>query len=300
MKNILITGGTGTLGSELVRRLNEKNLITVLSRDEKKLVDLRAKYPKVKIIVGDIRRPLNLHDHMPYNTIFHCAALKHVDIGESFPDEFFETNYIGTKNVFEFSQRIRCRNFVFFSTDKAVLPINAYGYSKAMAEKYLASRGDIAKIYRWGNIIGSRGSVIPSFIAAINQGDQVFVTDERMTRFWLTIDEAIDFVVETHDLPREKFNYNEFHDEPPHCYDLENPIIHPNIKSSSVLEIVDAICEILGKKANIQFTKIRPGEKIHECLRTGHDYCIRSDNCDRYSKAELKEKLKKYIESMNT
>jgi FlaA1/EpsC-like NDP-sugar epimerase len=218
---------------------------------------------------------------MCYDTIFHCAALKHVDIGESFPDEFYETNYVGTRNIFEFSRNNGCNNFIFFSTDKAVLPINAYGYSKAMAEKYISAHGT-AKIYRWGNIIGSRGSVIQSFVSSIKQGKDVSVTDDRMTRFWLTIDEAIDFVLSTY----ENSTY-------------ENPIIHPLIKSSSVIEVIDAICEILGKKVNVKITGIRPGEKLHECLRTGHDYCIRSDNCARYSKDELKEKLNKYIESTN-
>jgi len=277
MKNILITGGTGTLGSKLVEYLQYGNNITVLSRDEKKLVELRKKYSQVRIIIGDIRRPLNDREHVSYDTIFHCAALKHVDIGEEFPDEFYQTNYQGTKNVWELSERMKVKNFVFFSTDKAVLPVNAYGYSKGMAEKFLRYCGK-PKIYRWGNIIGSRGSVIPTFVECILNDKPCVVTDSRMTRFWLTIDEAISFVLDTYDKPS-----------------AEHLLIHPNIKSSSVLEIVELLGEILDRKPIIKFGEIRPGEKLHECLRTGHDYCIRSDNCDIYSREELKQKLLNYI-----
>ena len=191
------------------------------------------------------------------------------------------------------AQACGCKNLIFFSTDKAVLPINAYGYSKAMAEKFLMSTGTPVKIYRWGNIIGSRGSVIPHFVDCIKAGKPCVITDERMTRFWLTIDEAIEFVLATYD--QQMMPYDS--DVSSFGWKLTNPIIHPAIKSASVVEIVEALGEVLNIMPKIEFGKIRPGEKIHECLRSGHDYCIRSDNCDRYTRAELTEKLGKYIES---
>ena len=279
MKNILITGGTGTLGTHLTEKLLAENNITVLSRDEKKLVELRNKHPSVRIIVCDIRRPINVRYHLNYDTIFHCAALKHVDIGEQFPDEFFQTNYTGTKNVWDLGEKIGVNNFVFFSTDKAVLPINAYGYSKAMAEKYLRTVGN-AKIYRWGNILGSRGSVLPTFIDCIRNNSPCVITDSRMTRFWLTIDEATDYVLDTYDKSDET---------------KDGLYIHPNIKAASLLTLVDALYLLFKKEPNVVFGEIRPGEKIHECIRTGHDYCIRSDTCQQYTYDELKSKLSQYI-----
>ena len=289
MQNILITGGTGTLGTQLTLNLHETANVTVLSRDEKKLVELRNRFPNVRILVGDIRRPLRDRDHLRYDTIFHCAALKHVDIGEAFPDEFYETNYVGTKHVWELAERMNVSNFVFFSTDKAVLPINAYGYSKAMAEKFLLACGK-PKIYRWGNIIGSRGSVIPHFVECIKNGMPCVITDKRMTRFWLTIEEAIEFVLDTYENVRSVSS--DIADIVDHCGTL---MIHPKIKSASVEDIVTALGKVIGQNPIIEYGKIRPGEKIHECLRTGHDYCIRSDNCDKYTESELIDKLNTFM-----
>lgn len=275
MRNLLITGGTGTLGRALLNKAIQSrkfDTILILSRDENKQQEMKKHYPDVRFIIGDVR------DDSPITGItdvLHCAALKHVDLGEHYPCEFERTNFVGTVNTIE---RTKPTRFAFFSTDKAVLPINAYGYTKALAEKYLMYKRftvPYLNIYRWGNIVGSRGSAIPNFVRCALRGDQIPVTDKRMTRFWLTIEDAVDFVFET---------FEKYHDE--------QPLICPKIKSAPIMDVIDAIGYITGLPISVKEVGIRPGEKLHECLRSGHDYCVRSDNCDRYTMDELIELIR--------
>jgi FlaA1/EpsC-like NDP-sugar epimerase len=269
MRNLLITGGTGTLGTALLDRAIKSrkfDKIAILSRDENKQQIMRKHYPDVEFIIGDIK------DSNPISgvsDVFHCAALKHVDIGERWPAEFERTNFGGTLNTMN---RTMPNNFCFFSTDKAVLPINAYGFTKALAEKALLTFNchTNINIYRWGNIVGSRGSVIPTFVRCMLKGEPVPVTDERMTRFWLTIDDAADYVFET---------FEDRHEE--------QPLICPKIKAAPIMKVIDAIGYITGMPYSVKEIGIRPGEKLHECLRTGHDYCVKSDTCPQYSMDEL-------------
>ena len=269
MRNLLITGGTGTLGRALLDKAIKSrkfSTISILSRDENKQHEMKKYYPDVNFIIGDVR------DAFPISgvtDVFHCAALKHVDLGERWPAEFERTNFGGTLNTLN---RTMPKNFCFFSTDKAVLPINAYGYTKALAEKALVNFNcnTNINIYRWGNIVGSRGSAIPNFVRCVLKGDPISVTDKRMTRFWLTIEDAANYVFETFEAIHE-----------------EQPLICPKIKSAPIMGVIDAIGYITGLPISVKEIGIRPGEKLHECLRSGHDFCVRSDNCAQYSMDEL-------------
>lgn len=273
MRHLLITGGTGTLGTALLNQAIKSNkfkYITVFSRDENKQQQMRKHYPDVDFVLGDITGKLHFHG---VTDVFHCAALKHVDLGESQPAAFADTNYFGTVNLFRHCLKTAVENFAFFSTDKAVLPINAYGFTKALAEKYLMANrdhGTNVSIYRWGNIVGSRGSVIPSFARKMEVGEVIPVTHMNMSRFWLTIHDAAEFVMDTF--------------EKEHA---ELPLICPKIKAAKLTEVIDAIGYITGLPYSIEEVGIRPGEKIHECLKSDHDGCIRSDNCEQYTMEEL-------------
>lgn len=274
MRNLLITGGTGTLGRALLDKAIQSkkfSTISIFSRDENKQHEMKKYYPDINFIIGDVRDSSSIDN---VTDVFHCAALKHVDLGERWPAEFQKTNVIGTINTLN---RTNPTNFCFFSTDKAVLPINAYGYTKALAEKMLLTyRGDTnINIYRWGNIVGSRGSAIPNFVGCVLKGDQIPITDKRMTRFWLTINDAANYVFDT---------FEGIHEE--------QPLICPKIKSAPIMDIIDAIGYITGLPISVKEVGIRPGEKLHECLRSGHDFCVRSDNCAKYSMDELIELIR--------
>lgn len=273
----LIVGGTGTLGKELIQRLYDGHEIHVLSRDEHKQVQMKKVYPKIKFILGDIRNIQDLSfPFSVYDIVFHCAALKHVDIGEANVGQFIQTNLQGTINV---SQRCLEDNarLIFFSTDKAVLPINAYGMSKGLAEKYLQATNPDHITFRWGNILGSRGSIVPFFKQLIENGGQVPLTHLEMTRFWLTIHEVVDFVMSR-------------------CQDsdIKAPLIPP-VKSAKVMDLALCIGKILDKPVLFKEIGIRPGEKIHEHLYSDHDYCIRSDSCAQYSMDDLEVKLRQVM-----
>lgn len=266
----LIIGGTGTLGNEIVRRLYEKHEIHVFSRDEYKQYNLKKVYPKVKCILGDIRNIDDLNWNFDiYDSVFHCAALKHVDIGESNVEQFIQTNLHGTINVSKKCLEANTR-MVFFSTDKAVLPINTYGFTKALAEKYLSSQSGPLVIFRWGNIIGSRGSIVPFFADLIRNEAKVPITHLDMTRFWMALGEAVDYVMS-------EFNKDQ----------NDHKILIPPVKSARVMDIAQVIGKILNKTVHFKEIGIRPGEKIHEHLYSDHDHCLRSDKCKQYTQDEL-------------
>lgn len=252
----------------------EKDVVIALSRCDHKINNWSLKYPTVNWSLGDIR---DLKGCLPpkAHIVYHCAALKHVHMGESFPFQYHNVNYQGTMNVYE---AIETDKFVYFSTDKAVLPINFYGMTKALAEKHLLtikrSTGRDIEIFRWGNIIGSQGSALSGFIRQLRaEKPCVNITHNDMTRFWLKIDDAISFILN--------------HDEKPIKSDI---LIHPMIKAAYVRDMIEAIAQILGVMSyEINVTGIRPGEKIHECLKSDHDSCIRSDTADKYTMTELVE-----------
>ena len=206
-KTLLITGGTGTFGNAVLRRFLDTTIgeIRIFSRDEKKQHDMRLAYNnrKLKFYIGDVRRPESLLDAMSrVDYVFHAAALKQVPSCEFYPMEALQTNAIGTENVMAAAVAAGVGRVIVLSTDKAAYPINAMGISKAMMEKLAvaksrvaADRGCVICITRYGNVMGSRGSVIPLFVEQIKAGEPLTVTDPRMTRFMMSIDDAVDLVV---------------------------------------------------------------------------------------------------------
>ncbi len=204
-KTLLITGGTGSFGNAILRRFLQMDVraIRIFSRDEKKQDDMRKNYnnPKLKFYIGDVRdyqSVLNAVRGSDY--IFHAAALKQVPSCEFHPLEAVKTNILGTENILEAAINSDVSRVVVLSTDKAVYPINAMGISKAMMEKVAVaksrnSKGTVINITRYGNVICSRGSVIPLFVRQIREGQHISITDPAMTRFMMTLDDAVDLVL---------------------------------------------------------------------------------------------------------
>lgn len=280
----VILGGTGTLGTSLIDRLHEKHEVVCFSRDELKQQELKRLYPNVQYVLGDIRDRRSLNGFLKNaEAVFHVAALKHVDSGEANPVEFIKTNVLGTINVAEACQDAGVKHVIFSSTDKAVLPINTYGMTKGISERYLLSlnaRSSKTKfaVYRWGNVAGSRGSVIHTFVESLRTQKGVRVTDPRMTRFWIHIEDAVDFMLNT------------YKDASP------SKAMIPPMKASKVTALAAALAGKLNiKDFSVAFVGIRPGEKIHECLESSHDACIRSDTCEEYTQAELQALIERVI-----
>ena len=285
MRDILLVGGTGTLGNALLDQLDPRKCI-VFSRDELKQHELRHKYPGLKTILGDIRSPESLNKAMEQvKTVYHVAALKHVDVLEENPEEAYATNIVGTMNSAQAAIRNGVINFYFTSTDKAVLPINVYGMTKAISERYLLNLNQDKpfstkfNVFRWGNIVGSRGSAVNLFAKTLKQEAKVYVTDKRMTRFWMRIEDAVKYML-TFKGDNTKVNY-------------------PEMKASSIIDMATAIAELLDiKHFDIEVVGIRPGEKIHECLYSDHENCIRSDTAPRLSLEELKDLVKPVLSKL--
>lgn len=277
-KIVIITGATGTLGSKLMAyHAAQGDVILALSRCDHKISIWKKSFPDVHWCLGDIRNDLDAVLPRYANIVYHCAALKHVDMGEMYPNQYHAVNYDGTLNVFH---HIKCDKFVFFSTDKAVLPINFYGMAKGLAEKHLLAvkkaTGRNIQIFRWGNIVGSQGSFIPSVVRSLLQSEPINITHPDMTRFWLKIEDAIEFVVNMDD---ETAKWNDV-------------LIHPKIKAARVVDVVEAISNLTGYEYRTVETGIRPGEKIHEHLKSDHHSCLSSDKAEKYTMDELIELLK--------
>ena len=204
-KTLLITGGTGSFGNAVLRRFLHSDLreVRIFSRDEKKQDDIRKLYPsdKLKFYIGDVRDPQSvLNAVRGVDFIFHAAALKQVPSCEFHPLEAVKTNVLGTENVLEAAVSCGVSRVVVLSTDKAVYPINAMGISKAMMEKVAvaktrSSNATVINVTRYGNVMCSRGSVIPLFIKQIRAGQPITITDPTMTRFMMTLDDAVDLVL---------------------------------------------------------------------------------------------------------
>src|SRR4029078_1979017 len=202
---LLITGGTGSFGKAVLRRFLASDLreIRIFSRDEKKQDDLRKRYPdpKLKFYIGDVRDPRSVVAAMRgVDYCFHAAALKQVPSCEFYPMEAVRTNVLGTENVLEAAIANGVKRVICLSTDKAVYPINAMGMSKAMMEKVMVAvsrnlKGTLICGTRYGNVMSSRGSVIPLFVEQIAAGKPITVTDPAMTRFMMTLDESVELVL---------------------------------------------------------------------------------------------------------
>jgi len=206
-KILLISGGTGSFGNAVLRRFLETDVkeIRIFSRDEKKQDDMRKKYnnPKLKFYIGDVCDINSIIDAMRgVDYVFHAAALKQVPSCEFYPMQAVKTNVIGTENVLNCAINASVKKVIVLSTDKAVYPINAMGVSKAMMEKVavaksrnLSDNETMIAITRYGNVMASRGSVIPLFIDQVRQGKNITITDPAMTRFMMTLDQAVELVM---------------------------------------------------------------------------------------------------------
>ncbi len=204
-KTLLITGGTGSFGNAVLQRLIDSDIeeIRVLSRDEKKQDDMRKKFQseKLKFFLGDVRDKESINNVFEgVNYVFHAAALKQVPSCEFFPMEAVKTNILGTENVLDSAINNNVEKVVCLSTDKAVYPINAMGTSKAMMEKVIVAKSRVSKktsicITRYGNVMASRGSVIPLFVNQILENKPITITNPNMTRFMMTLDDAVDLVI---------------------------------------------------------------------------------------------------------
>jgi UDP-glucose 4-epimerase len=204
-KTLLITGGTGSFGNAVLRRFLDSSIaeIRIFSRDEKKQADMRKKYnnPQLKFYIGDVRDIDGVRTAMRgVDFVFHAAALKQVPSCEFYPLEAVKTNVLGTENVLEAAVTLGVKRVICLSTDKAVYPINAMGISKAMMEKVAVAKSRESDttticVTRYGNVMASRGSVIPLFVDQIRGGHALTITDPEMTRFMMTLDDAVDLVL---------------------------------------------------------------------------------------------------------
>lgn len=277
MKNILITGGTGSLGKELTRHLckNVNYHIVSLSRSELGIKNCLSEFKSEKNVhytICDIRdkeRVKSVIHQARIDTIFHLAALKHVDVIESMPEEAIKTNVIGTLNVIESAiESGRVRNIGFSSSDKAVFPINAYGHTKALGEKLCASISSHLmriKVFRWGNVVGSNGSVLHIFKKSLLEKREVNITDMKMTRFWVSLENVAKFMIDQINKP------SEF-------------IAIPPMLSAEVVELAHAVAAYLGiDEYIVNEIGIRPGEKLHEHIT--ETQC--SEHYERYTREEL-------------
>lgn len=274
-KILLITGGTGSFGEALLNRFLNTDVkeIRIFSRDEKKQEDMRLKYnsDKLKFFLGDIRDKESIIFAMKgVDYLFHAAALKQVPSCEFFPLEAVKTNVIGTENVMQAAIEARVKNAVFLSTDKAVYPINAMGISKALMEKVviaksrsLNSNETILSLTRYGNVMGSRGSVIPLFIDQINNDKEITVTDPDMTRFIMSLEESVELVIYAFK------NAN------------QGDIFVQKAPACRIEDLANALIKIKSSKTKIKIIGPRHGEKQYESLIASEEM-IRASDEDKF------------------
>ena len=275
-KTLIITGGTGTFGNAVLRRFLQTEIgeIRIFSRDEKKQEEMRntLQNPKVKFYLGDVRD----HDSiMPAlrgaDMVFHAAALKQVPSCEFFPLEAIRTNAIGAENVMKAALASKVKNMIVLSTDKAVYPINAMGMSKALMEKLMIANArahrDSGTVFcgtRYGNVMGSRGSVIPLFIRQILSDEPMTITDQNMSRFMMSIEDAVDLVVYTFE-----------HGNPGDLFVQKAPAI-------TIGTLANALKKIFNTRKEIRIIGTRHGEKLYETLLTREEMARADDMGDYY------------------
>jgi len=275
-KILLITGGTGSFGNAVLERFLTTDIkeIRIFSRDEKKQDDMRILYQnnKIKFFIGDVRDSSSLNNAM-YNVdfVFHAAALKQVPSCEFFPLEAVKTNILGTENVLTVAINAGVKKIICLSTDKAAYPVNAMGISKAMMEKTFIAKSRMVTPEktlicgtRYGNVMASRGSVIPLFIEQIKNGKPITVTDSKMTRFMMSLEEAVELVL----------------------YAFENAengdIVVQKSPASYVKDLAQALIELFNAKNEIKIIGTRHGEKIYEVLLTKEEAAKAIDMGDFY------------------
>jgi UDP-N-acetylglucosamine 4,6-dehydratase len=260
-KILMITGGTGSFGQTVLKRFldTEVNEIRIFSRDEKKQEDMRIalNHPKLRFYIGDVRDETSLRQAMKgVNYVFHAAALKQVPSCEFYPMEALRTNVMGTENVLNAATDAGVERVVVLSTDKAVYPINAMGISKAMAEKVMVAKARLQQpgetvfcATRYGNVMASRGSVIPLFVSQLKEGRPLTVTDPNMTRFLMSLEDSVDLVL-----------YAFTHGQ-------QGDIFVQKAPASTVGDLAQALKELFGRpEKQTQVIGTRHGEKLYESL----------------------------------
>ena len=308
-KVLLITGGTGSFGHAVVDRFLNTDIkeIRILSRDEKKQDDMRKAYnnDKLKFYIGDVRNLDSIIDAFKgVDYVFSAAALKQVPSCEFYPMEAVRTNVIGSDNVITACVRNNVKKAIFLSTDKAAYPINAMGISKALMEKNVIARsrqlleGDtVLCLTRYGNVMASRGSVIPLFLNQIHEGKPITITNPNMTRFMMTLDDAVDLVL----------------------YAFENgkqgDLFVQKAPAATIEVLAKAVIELTNSETGINYIGTRHGEKLYEtlvtqeemlkCVDMGNFFCIKADNRDLnydkyFSKGNKELELKESYTSHNT
>lgn len=270
-KTILITGGTGSFGNAVMKRFLDTDIkeIRIFSRDEKKQDDMRKFYKndKLKFYIGDVRDISSVKNAMhDVDYIFHAAALKQVPSCEFFPLEAVKTNVLGTDNVLTAAIDYHVKKVICLSTDKAAYPINAMGISKAMMEKVLVAKSktvdpDRTLICgtRYGNVMASRGSVIPLFIEQIKNGQPLTVTNPEMTRFLMSLDEAVELVA---------FAF---------ANASAGDIMVQKSPASTIRDLAIAILELFEKENEVKIIGTRHGEKLYETLLTKEEHAVAED-----------------------
>jgi len=262
-KTLLITGGTGSFGNAVLQRfLNTDHFseIRIFSRDEKKQHDMRVALnnPKVKFYIGDVRDYNSIDRAMRgVDYVFQAAALKQVPSCEFFPIEATRTNVFGTENVLKAAIANKVRKVICLSTDKAAYPINAMGMTKALMEKVaIAESRNVAEedtticLTRYGNVMASRGSVIPLFIDQIKSGEPITITDPNMTRYLMTLEDAVDLVLFAFENGK------------------QGDLFVQKAPASTIQDLAKALCELLGRDNEIKIIGTRHGEKLYETLCT--------------------------------
>jgi UDP-N-acetylglucosamine 4,6-dehydratase len=274
-KVLMITGGTGSFGHTVLNRFLDTNVreIRIFSRDEKKQEDMRIALAndKVKFYIGDVRDYASVAEALTgVDYIFHAAALKQVPSCEFYPMEAVKTNVIGTENVLNAAIANGVKRVVVLSTDKAVYPINAMGISKAMAEKIMVARsrmipetGTVVCATRYGNVMASRGSVIPLFVGQIRKGEAITVTDPNMTRFLMSLEDSVDLVLHAFEHAK------------------QGDIFVQKAPASTVADLAQALKELFGSESKVKVIGTRHGEKLYESL-ISREEMAKAEDMERY------------------
>ncbi len=276
-KKILITGGTGSLGQALTKRLlgEDVDSIRIFSRNENKQVTMESEFhdERLRFFIGDVRDLPRLQRALEdVDIVFHAAALKHVPVIEYNPFESIKTNVMGTQNVIEACLHEDVEIAVGVGSDKAVSPLNTYGATKLLMEKlfvtanyYLNPKRHVTKFIalRYGNVLGSSGSVVPKFIDQIRTRQKITLTQRDMTRFNITMDKALDFILDST------------------MKGKGSEIFVPKLKAYSIMDLKDALTDLLGE-TEFEEISIRPGEKIHEVLINEHEMRSTWENDSNY------------------
>lgn len=270
-KTLMITGGTGSFGNAVLSRFLDTDIkeIRIFSRDEKKQEDMRIalNHSKLKFYIGDVRNYDSIHDAMQgVDYVFHAAALKQVPSCEFYPMEAVRTNVLGTENVMNAAIACGVKRVVVLSTDKAVYPVNAMGISKAMMEKLMVAkarmRGEGETVLcatRYGNVMASRGSVIPLFISQIKDGKPLTVTDPSMTRFLMSLEDSVDLVL--------------------HAFEngTQGDIFVQKAPASTVGDLATSLKELFSSNAEVRVIGTRHGEKLYESLLSREEMARATD-----------------------